>query len=199
MDDVGARSLLMLVTLAEYDAERTLALEVRKQILDLQIGPGYGKLDGPDEFMMGISLPLPLLNANRQAIAEARARREVARAGAQTTLERLFANLAAAQVRLDAARDLHQTYETSVVPLVDLQYAETRRVAELGEVDTFVMLESLTRQQDAKLDYIEVLRQEALARIDIQEVTGPEWTTPAPATPAPGTPAAPATAKENAK
>ncbi len=173
MDDVGAHSPLMLVTLAEYEAaERTLALEVRKQIPDLQIGPGYGKLDGPDEFMMGISLPLPLLNANRQAIAEARARREVARAGAQTTLERLFANLASAQVRLDAAKELHQTYETSVVPLVDLQYAETRRVAELGEVDTFVMLESLTRQQDAKLDYIEVLRQEALARIDIQEVTG---------------------------
>ena len=191
MDDVGAHSPLMLVALAEYESsERTLALEVRKQIPDLQIGPGYGKLDGPDEFMMGISLPLPLLNANRQAIAEARARREVARAAAQTALERLIATLAAAQVRLDAAKALQATYENEVVPLVDLQYAETRRVAELGEVDTFVMLESLTRQQDAKLDYIEVLRQRALARIDIQEVTGPEWAAPAPHTPA---------AKENAK
>ncbi len=76
--------------MAEYEvAERTFELEIRKQYPDLQIGPGYGLEDGQDQVLMGLSLPLPVLNANRQAIARAEANRSVARASVEAALERL--------------------------------------------------------------------------------------------------------------
>jgi outer membrane protein TolC len=172
--DLGARSPLMLVALAEHEArERELALEIRKQIPDLQLGPGYGQLDGADEFMLGIGLPIPILNANRLAIAQAKARRELARAEAEIALERLMASAQAAQVRLEAAASVRAQYEQEVIPMVDAQYADARRVAELGEVDTFVLLETLVRQQRAKIELIQARRHETLARIDIEEVIGP--------------------------
>ena len=172
--DLGARSPLMLVAQAEYEAtERALELEIRKQIPDLKLGPGYGQLDGADEFMLGIGLPIPILNANRLAIAQAKAKRELARAGAEIALERLMASAQMAAVKLEAATAVREQYERTVVPMVDAQYGDARRVAELGEVDTYVLLESLTRQQRAKIELIEARRREALARIDIEEVIGP--------------------------
>ncbi len=172
-----ATSPAMLVASAEYEAaERTLELEVRKQYPDLHIGPGYGREDGQDQVLLGLSVPIPLLNGNRQGIAEARARREAARADAETTLEQLIASLRAAEVRQQAARRQRETFEAEIVPLVDAQYADAREMARLGEVNTIILLESLSRQQEAKVGLIAALQAEALAGIDIEELVGPSPT-----------------------
>ena len=63
--------------------------------------------------------------------------------------------------------------KTTLVPLVDTQYAEAREVARLGEVNTLILLESLKQQLDAKRQLIAAHRDEALAAIDIAEITGP--------------------------
>lgn len=175
------RSPAMSVARAEYEvAERVLELEVRRQYPDLQIGPGYGREDGEDQVLLGLNLPIPILNANRRGIAEARAQRELARANAEATLEQIIAAAAAAQVRLEGARRQRQSLETDIVPLVDAQYADARQIAQLGEVNTLVLLESLTRQQDAKLRLVDARREEALARIDVQEIVGPPAPTGSP-------------------
>lgn len=172
--EVAARSPAMAVAVAEYEvAERALELEVRKQYPDLEIGPGYGREDGQDQVLFGLSLPLPVLNGNKQGIAEANARRDVARASAETTLEGLLASARAARVRLEAASGQRGVFEGEIVPLVDAQYADARRVAELGEINTLVLLESFTRQQEAKVKLIEARRDEALARIEVEAVVGP--------------------------
>lgn len=46
-------------------------------------------------------------------------------------------------------------------------------MAKLGEVNTLVLLESLKRQQEAKLSLVEARREEALAEIDLDELIGP--------------------------
>lgn len=171
--ELGRRSPAMLVVAAEYEAaEKALELEVRKQYPDLHIGPGYGREDGQDQVLLGLSIPIPILNANRQGIAEARARREVAQAGAETTLEQTIAAVRAAEVRLAAAARRRQTLETEIVPLVDAQYSDARQVARLGEVNTLVLLESLTRQQEAKVGLVEAARDEAIAAVDLDELIG---------------------------
>ena len=173
------RSPAMLVAAAEYEAaEKTLELEVRKQYPDLHIGPGYGREDGQDQVLLGLSIPIPILNANRQRIAEARAQRELAQVGFEATLEQTFAALRAAEVRLVAASRRRQTLETEIVPLVDAQYTDARQVARLGEVNTLVLLESLTRQQEAKVGLVEAARDEALAAIDLDELIGPPSSPP---------------------
>jgi CRISPR system Cascade subunit CasA len=182
--ELESRSPAMLVAAAEYEvAEKTLEFEVRKQYPDLHIGPGYGNEDGQNQVLLGLSIPVPILNANRRQIAEARAQRELARAGAETTLEQTVASLRAAEVRLKAATLRRQTLETEIVPLVDAQYADAREVARLGEVNTLVLLESLKRQQEAKIGLVEAARDEAIAAVDLEEVIGPPAVTVPPPTP----------------
>jgi outer membrane protein, heavy metal efflux system len=69
----------VLDALARYEAtEATLRLEVARQYPDLNIGPGYQYNQGQHQFILAISLPLPILNQNQGPIASARAARQVA-------------------------------------------------------------------------------------------------------------------------
>lgn len=161
---------------AAYDvAEDALRLEVRKQYPDITLGPGYGLDDGNNEVLLGISLPLPVLNANRRGIAEAHAAREVARGNVETLLERLVSDVARADVQLKATAAQRRALETEIVPLVDTQYAEAREIARRGEVNSLLMLETLTRQHETKVRLIDAVRNESLARIRRDELTGPPW------------------------
>jgi CRISPR system Cascade subunit CasA len=154
-------------------AERTLELEVRKQYPDLTVGPGFEREEGVDKVLLNLSLPIPVLNANRRAIAEAGAAREAARAELEAALEHLLSDLAVAERELLAAAAQRRTLEEEIVPLVDAQYADARRVAQLGEISTLVLLETLTRQHDAKLRLIESHQADVKAAIRFDELVGP--------------------------
>jgi outer membrane protein TolC len=73
---LSARSDLRSL-LADYAAaEADLRLEVARQYPDLRLGPGYTFEQGERHFLLGLSLPLPVLNRNRGKIGEAEARRQ---------------------------------------------------------------------------------------------------------------------------
>jgi outer membrane protein TolC len=172
-----AGSPALAVARAEYEvAERSLATEVRGQYPDLQIGPGYGREDGRDEVLLGLNLSLPVWNRNRQGVAKAEAEREVSRASFDATLERICGELDAAQAQLKAAAALRESIEADggLVSMVDQQEKEVRRLADLGELNTLVLLESLKGQHQAMLTLIESRRAERLAAIRIDELLGPE-------------------------
>lgn len=175
--EIERRNPAVMVAAAEYEAaEKLLELEVREQYPDVRIGPGYGREDGQDQVLLGLSLPIPMLNANQRGIAEARAQREVARAAAEAVLEQTIAAVRSAEVRLAAATKRRATLESVIVPLVDAQYTDARQIARLGEVKAIVLLESLTRQQEAKVDLVEAVRDEAIAAVDLEELLGPPST-----------------------
>jgi len=141
---------------AEYEvAERTLKLEVRKQYPDITLGGGFGTDEGEDRVLFGAALPLPLFNANRRAIVEARANREVARAAAEAEYERLLADASVARARLDAARKRLAYVEKELAPLADQQVADARRLAQLGDFNTLVLLEALKTAHEAKLEVLD--------------------------------------------
>lgn len=167
------------VAAAEYAAaERALELEIRRQYPDVTIGPGFGMEEGRDEFRLGLSVPLPLWNANRQRIAEARAGRDAARARVESAVEGVLADLHAARSRLDAARRRRRALEEAVVPLVEAQYADVRRAIELGEARAYVLLESLSRLHEARSKVIDAALEEALAALRVVEMLGPAADTP---------------------
>jgi outer membrane protein TolC len=168
----------MAVARAEYEvAERTLELEIRRQYPDLALAPGYGREDGNDEVLLGVVLPLPVFNANRRGIAEALAARDAARGAVETQLERLVSDLAKADRELQDASLYRASLESELVPLVDAQYADAREVARLGEVNTIVLLETLSRQHEARLRLIDALESESLATTRRREILGPEPST----------------------
>ncbi len=197
--DNDARLITANTTLAirraEYRvAEETLRLEVRKQYPDITIAAGYGN-EGDDRLLLGLSLPIPILNANRAGIADARARRERARAAAETTYEQLSRSLASAHARLHAAREQTAAYEAELIPMLDEQSLEVERLAELGEVDTLLLLETVTRGAEARSTLLDLRTAEIRAANDITRLLGPDptrHTAPAPS-PAPASEAAPMT------
>lgn len=185
VERIRERHPRLLVRHAEHTtAERTLELEIRKQYPDLVIGPGYGYEDGNNQLLMGVSIPLPIFNRNRQRIAEALAEREHARAALETEYEQLLSALAVAENDRAAARDQLDRMTETIIPLVDQQFADARRVAELGEVDTLLLLDTLRRQYEAKLDLIELRAKQSLAHLRMIELLGPDADGPIRATPA---------------
>ncbi|MEX2219996.1 MAG: TolC family protein, partial [Phycisphaerales bacterium] len=162
------------VARAEYGAaERELELEVRRQYPDLMIGPALGEEAGMTQVGFGVSLPIPLFNRNRQGIAKAGAARDAARAMYEAEVERAVSEREVARLEHESARVQRESLEREIVPLVDEQDREARRVAELGQVNTMVLLDTLTRQQEAKLRLIRARGAESRAGIRLWELGGP--------------------------
>jgi len=154
-------------------AEQTLLREVRRQYPDLVIGPLYESDQGQSRIGFFGALPLPVFNGNRQAIAEARAAREVARAAYEIEYERLAGSLAVMRARLETARAARKAMEGDVVPLVDRQLDAARRVFELGEGGTLVLLESLVQAGRVRLALIDARLSEMLATTDVASLSVP--------------------------
>ena len=165
----------LAVRRAEYQvAEETLRLEVRKQYPDITIGTGYGSEDNDDRLLLGVSIPIPILNANRAGIAEAKARRAVARAAAETTFERLTRELAMARAAYNASRTQRDAFERDLVPMLDKQASEVEQLIDLGEVNTLLLLETVTRRFEAKSRLLDLRLAETNAAIEITRLLGPD-------------------------
>lgn len=176
---IETRSLKLARLRDEYEvAEQTLRREVRKQYPDLNIGP-TAEFDRGDTLLgFSFSLPIPILNANKQGIAEAHAERELARAAFETTYERLIGSLAATHARLDTLREQRVFIETDIAPFVDRQLAETQEVLRLGEGGTLVLLETLTRVGQTQIALIDARLGEAIALVELAGLIGPPATPP---------------------
>ncbi|MFN0056957.1 MAG: TolC family protein [Planctomycetota bacterium] len=173
-----ARNADLQVMRAAYDAsEAALRLEVRKQYPDVTLGPGYGEDEADPRALFRFGLGLPIWNQNRAGIARARAERAATHAEFTAQMERLLSELEIAELRLASARARRTNLLSELVPLVDEQYAEIRRIAELGELDAVLTLESLLRGREAKQALVAVRLDESLAARRVLELLGP---TPTP-------------------
>lgn len=196
-DSAAEQNLTLARLRDEYEvAEQTLRREVREQYPDLSIGP-LAEFDRGDTLLgFSLSLPLPILNANKQAIAQAHAERDLARAAFETAYERLVGSLAATHARLDTLREQREVIEAEIVPLVDRQLADARNLLQLGEGGSLVLLESLTRVGQTRMALIDSRLGESLAIARLAELVGPpavqpiehpNTNTPGAADPAPAT------------
>ena len=160
---------------SEYEvAELTLLREIRKQYPDLALGPQYEEDQGQSRVGMIGAIPIPILNSNKGGIATARAEREVSRAAFESGLEKTKGRLAAMRARLDGTRSRRQSIDKNVVPLVDRQIEDAQGLLDLGEGGSLVLLESLVRAHEAKLDLIEVRLEESTTQTEINQLLGPD-------------------------
>jgi outer membrane protein TolC len=164
----------LVVLQAEYEsAEQTLRREIRKQYPDLGIGPAYENEDGQSRIGFVGSIPIPILNRNKQGIAVAQAQREAARSAVEAEYERLIHDMARAEARFGYLSQARAQLEQALVPLVEDQARDAQRLLELGEFDVLVQLESLQRLLDAKLRLIEAREAEAGAATGLAALLGP--------------------------
>lgn len=159
---------------AEYEiAERALALAVREQYPDLTIGPGYGRESGQDRVLLGLSVPLPIAGGRQSAVAVREAERTRAGESLRAEIERTALALEEALASWSAARERADRFRNELAPLVEAQLEDAKRVADLGEIDALVLLETLSRRADVRLALIEAERDEAAAAIAIDRLVGP--------------------------
>lgn len=160
---------------SDYEvAELTLLREIRKQFPDLELGPNYESDQGQSKVGVIGGIPIPILNSNKGGIAAAKAEREVARAAFETGMERAEGRLTALRARLSGAQSRRQSLDSNVVPLVDRQIEDAQSLLELGEGGSLVLLESLVRAHEAKLDLIEVRLEESTTQNEIRHLLGPD-------------------------
>lgn len=165
----------LAVARADYAvAEQTLRLEVRKQYPDLNLGLGLGREENEDRLLLGASIRIPILNANKNAIAKARARRGLARAEAQAQFERLAFKLAGTRASLAATRKQRKVLQDDLAPMLDKQSQQIARLAELGQVDVLLLLETTRRQLDAKQQILSLRLAERRAEIELAHLLGPD-------------------------
>lgn len=154
-------------------AELTLLREIREQFPDLNLGPSSEEEEERSRVGLIGAIPLPVLNANKGGIAKARAEREVARAAYESQIERTEGKLAARRAELSGIRARRKSLKSKVVPLVDQQIADARKLLEIGEGNSLVYLESLIRAHEAKLSLIAVSLDESLTLVEINHLLGP--------------------------
>jgi outer membrane protein TolC len=165
---------------AEHErAERDLELAVSKQWPDMILAPGREEEDAQPRATLGFRIPLPLWNGNRREIAEARARRRLAAEELRVAAELVLQDLAVAELSLEASRARRQALEAGLVPMVDQQFADCVRLAELGNLDTLLLLDGLLRAHAAKVEVVQARLTEAYAIAQLDSFCWPEPTPPA--------------------
>jgi outer membrane protein, heavy metal efflux system len=175
--DVAAQNLTLRRLEAEYQvAEESLRHQIARQYPDLTFGPVYESDQGQSRLGLLGGVPLPLLNRNRQGIAEALAVRELARGAYEIEYERVLSELALLAAQIEALGEQRAEIEETIGPMVDQQQVQARRLLELGEAGAggaLVLLDSVRQAHAVKLDLIELRRSEALAEVERRYLMGP--------------------------
>jgi cobalt-zinc-cadmium efflux system outer membrane protein len=155
----------ILGALAEYNASQSaLQLEIAKQYPDINLGPGYTWNQGVNNYSLGISLTLPVLDQNKGRIAEAEAHRRQATAAFSALQARVIGEVDAA---LAGYRDALRKLETADT-LVNNQRERMQAMQESLDAGATDRLEFL--QTRLELGAAELSRTQAV--IEAQQALG---------------------------
>ncbi len=164
----------LAIKLSAYErSESALKVEIKKQFPELVLSGGYGSEFNDHRMLFGVSIPIPVLNANKKGIAIAHANRELARADAEATFARLYQELTVAYESLELIKSQRMQFENDIVPLLEEQTKDIQTIAELGEVDTFVLLETTTKHYHVKEQLLDLFLSSLKAANQVQRLLGP--------------------------
>lgn len=177
---IDAHPALLQAQADLFATERAFELEVRKQIPDLRIGLGYGVDEGESRVLFNGMIPVPVLNANRLAIAESRATRDAAKIATERAAESLEHELAQARLALEAAERRVQFLQEQLAPITDQQATDAERIGTAGEFNTLLMLDAVGKQADARLLIVTAVLARSVAAADLANFAAATSSTTAP-------------------
>lgn len=131
-------------------SEANLVLQIRKQWPDLQLAPGWQEEDGQPRASLSFNLQLPVFTGNDPAIAKATADRELAAEALRATVEQVTQELAIAEIRHAAAIAQAKRF-ADLLPLAEQQIRDGRQLADAGQLDPMLILDSLLRVHNVKM------------------------------------------------
>lgn len=152
----------LLSLLAEFEASQSaLQLEIARQYPDIHLGPGYEFDQGDNKWSLAPSLTLPLLNRNRGAIAEAKARREEVAAAFLSAQARALADLERSAAGYRASLQKVDDVESLRIDLLKQESSAQSMLAagEISKSDLAALRLQLSSAALARLDSLTKSRQ----------------------------------------
>lgn len=154
--------------LANYAASQAaLQLEIANQYPDIHLGPGYAYNSGnagDNEWDLGLTITLPVLNHNQGAVAEAEAKRSQSAAHFLTVQSAAVAEIDSALAGYSAALKESATARSLQADL-RRQLNSVKAQAKLGEADALTLA-------DAETAYYAGSQNELNARVKAQQALG---------------------------
>jgi outer membrane protein TolC len=154
--------------LSDYAASQSaLQLEIANQYPDIHLGPGYAYNSGnagDNQFSLGVTMDLPILNHNEGPVAEAEAKRTQAADHFLTIQAAALSQIDSALAGYDAALNESATAKSLLVNL-QKQLDSAREQAQMGEVDALTMA-------NAESAYCTGAQNQLSARVKAQQALG---------------------------
>ncbi len=158
--------------LAQRDALRARAKSERVPDVTLRAGPR--RLSGPEDtaLVVGVSLPLPLWNRSRGAVAEAEHRLSKLAAETRAARVRAVTELATARVGLEASSEEATLLRTRVLPGTERAVEALRRGYEAGRYAQIEVLDAERARLGAREQYLSALTEAHHSARQIERLTG---------------------------
>lgn len=136
-----------------------IALEEARSVPDVTARGGYKRLFDPDEntFVLGVSIPLPVLNRNQGAILEARTRLAQAREDRRATEVRLVTALTAACESLETAHIEITALRSKILPGAEQAFATLNAGYREGRFSYLEVLDAQRTLIAARRQYVRAL------------------------------------------
>ena len=161
---------------------RAQRAEEKRMIIDLVLGPS-------------LSATLPIWDQNQAQIAKARFRAVQARKKFEDLLDQVYEEVQQTSQTARSDRQLLKFYNEQLLPQLQANVEASRQIYLAGQQSVLVLLDAQRSLVSRRKDYVNVLRDYALAMADLERAVGgrlPSSTTTAPASaPAASGPARP--------
>lgn len=158
----------ILGALADYEASQSaLQLEVAKQYPDVHLSPGYSwnaGSAGENDWQIGATVELPILNQNQGAIAEAAGRREASAARFRALQEKIINDIDAAVASFRASQTNSAAFDRLVAAQQGQQQAMLAQF-QAGAVDRVEVLNA-----ELELSAVQLARFES--QVKVQQAVG---------------------------
>ncbi len=157
--------------LADYAASQSaLQLEVANQFPDVNLGPGYAWNNGnagDNQWQLGVTVTLPLLDQNQGPIAEAKAKRALAAAHFLTIQSAALAQIDTALAGYNAALNESATAK-SLLKDLRKQLESAKAQTQLGEADPLALANAESAYSTGTQDELNALvkAQQALGALE---------------------------------
>jgi hypothetical protein len=156
-------------------SEAALRLEIRRQFPDLQLGFAYEDDRGDRSLGPSFGFTLPLWHANAPAIAKATAMRDADAAEVQATYVAAKQDWAQAEQIMEDRTQRLRLLQEQIVPLIDAQVTDVRRLAQLGDLDVALVLEALDAAWQTRRDVVLLQAELTFAENRLIALNLPTW------------------------
>ncbi len=166
---------MLRLRLEEDRASALLDIEKAASMPDPVVSLGMRQLRATDDraFVLGVSIPIPVMNSNRGNIDQARA--EVVRTASDQQNARLILlqRYAAAKSSLHTAYIKATSYSSSVLPAAEEAFKLSRQGYGAGKFQYLEVLDAQRTLFDARAQYMGALRDYHLRTADLERLSTP--------------------------